>query len=288
MAPLRRPAPSYNVTRNYVSYVRLALQSGNLSHARIDASIPLRNSPELLANYWRTDFDRNPTATDANGDSDLRLGRHRRRQPSTRPNSPAAFGPQPARSKPGLSVISPPRPPSKPAAAIPASAATAPWSPCMSTGKAAKYAPLLVYVQKQSDGTQTLTLYGKTSDSVTNNCLAARACPAASFASDSPSFRQTMSSTCKSTTKIREPSPIQDTLPPSTSDRYLTLYSDTSSVRVRLRRRARRNQLKGQIECAAASSINCGFRIADCRLERFAPSASPIRNPQPEIRNSVG
>src|SRR5207245_1504877 len=63
------PGTSYNVTRNYVSYVRLALQSGTLSSSRIDTSIPLRNSPELLATYWRTDFDRNPTTTDANNDS---------------------------------------------------------------------------------------------------------------------------------------------------------------------------------------------------------------------------
>ena len=63
------PGPSYNVTRNYVSYIRLALQSGDQTHARIDTSIPLRNSPELLANYWRTDFDRDPTTTNSNGDT---------------------------------------------------------------------------------------------------------------------------------------------------------------------------------------------------------------------------
>ena len=61
--------PTYNVTRNYVSHVRLALQSGSQSHARIDASVPLRNLPELLSTYWRADFDRNPTTTNANGDT---------------------------------------------------------------------------------------------------------------------------------------------------------------------------------------------------------------------------
>ena len=63
------PGTTYNVTRNFVTHVRLALQAGGESHARVDASVPLTNMPELLSSYWRTDFDRNPTTTNANGDA---------------------------------------------------------------------------------------------------------------------------------------------------------------------------------------------------------------------------
>ncbi|MEX0585182.1 MAG: hypothetical protein WD176_00970, partial [Pirellulales bacterium] len=63
------PGSSYNVTRNYVSSVRIALQSGSQGNARVDASAPLRNLPELLTTYWRNDFDGNPATTNANGDA---------------------------------------------------------------------------------------------------------------------------------------------------------------------------------------------------------------------------
>ena len=63
------PGPSYDVTRNYVSHVQIVLQSGGQSHARIDASVPLTNAPEVLSAYWRTDFDRDPTTTNGNGDA---------------------------------------------------------------------------------------------------------------------------------------------------------------------------------------------------------------------------
>ncbi len=63
------PGPTYSITRNRVSHVAIVLQSGSQSHARIDARIPLANVPELLSKYWRTDFDRDPTTTNANGDA---------------------------------------------------------------------------------------------------------------------------------------------------------------------------------------------------------------------------
>jgi hypothetical protein len=62
------PGMSHNLTRNFVSHVQLALQSGGQSHARIDTSVPLVNLPEQLSAYWRADFDRDPTNDDSNGD----------------------------------------------------------------------------------------------------------------------------------------------------------------------------------------------------------------------------
>lgn len=66
-----QPGPIYNLTRTYVTRVGVALQSGAAAHSRIDASVPLLNRPELLAAYWRTDFDRNPTTDDLTRDGTL-------------------------------------------------------------------------------------------------------------------------------------------------------------------------------------------------------------------------
>jgi hypothetical protein len=65
------PGLSHGIVRNYVSHVQLVLQSGDQSHARVDTSVPLVNRPEQLSSYWRTDFDRNPTTSDADGDGTL-------------------------------------------------------------------------------------------------------------------------------------------------------------------------------------------------------------------------
>jgi hypothetical protein len=65
------PGLTHNLVRNYVSHVQLVLQSGKQSHSRVDTSVPLVNLPEQLSSYWRTDFDRDPTLTDADGDGTL-------------------------------------------------------------------------------------------------------------------------------------------------------------------------------------------------------------------------
>src|SRR5262249_4868642 len=153
----------YNVTRNYVSYVRLALQSGALSLARIDTSIPLRNSPELLANYWRTDFNRDPTTSDGNGDAapDWALTGGGNLDTNKESNgiwtATGAIETRPLADFTTTTIVE---------------------ARCRNTSlggngavlninvdrQGGQYAPLLVYVQKQSDGSQTLTLFGKTSD----------------------------------------------------------------------------------------------------------------------------
>jgi hypothetical protein len=53
------------------SFAMLRLQTGMAAHSRIDASIPLLARPEKLSAYWRTDFDANPTTIDADGSGEM-------------------------------------------------------------------------------------------------------------------------------------------------------------------------------------------------------------------------
>jgi hypothetical protein len=160
------PGPSYNVVRNYVPCIRLALQSGNQSHARIDTSIPLRNSPELLANYWRTDFDRNPATTNTNGDTSSDWAVTGGGNFDTTKLANGIWTATGALETRPLSDFT---------------TTTTVEARCRNTSvggngttvaiyadrQSGLYGPILVYLQKQSDGTQTLTLNGKTSDTVT-------------------------------------------------------------------------------------------------------------------------
>jgi hypothetical protein len=65
------PGMAHNLVRNYVSHVQLVVRAGAQGHTRIDTSVPLVNLPELLSSYWRTDFDSDPTAIDADRDGTL-------------------------------------------------------------------------------------------------------------------------------------------------------------------------------------------------------------------------
>jgi hypothetical protein len=222
------PGPSYNVTRTYVPCVRLALQAGNQTHSRIDASIPLRNSPELLANYWRTDFDRNPTTTNSNGDttSDWAVTGGGAFDTSKLANGIwTATGAIETRPLSDFATT------------------TTVEACCRNTSvggngavvavyvdrQSGLYAPLLVYLQKQSDGTQTLTLYGRTSDTVTKQLFTR-----SGLSSGFVRFRLTVLP-ANDVVNLQIKDEDQGTFtypryaPTSTSDRYLTLYSDTSS-----------------------------------------------------------
>ena len=91
------------------------------------------------------------------------------------------------------------------------------------------YAPILVYLQKQSDGTQTLTLNGKTSDAVTKQ-LFSRSRLSSGFVR----FRVTIVPQ-SDVVNLQINDEDQGTFtyptyaPTSTTDRYLTISSDTSS-----------------------------------------------------------
>jgi hypothetical protein len=223
------PGPSYNVTRNYVSYIRLALQSGSLSSARIDTSIPLRNSPELLATYWRTDFDRSPAATNANGDTttDWAVTGGGAFDTTKLVNgvwtATGAIETRPLSDFTTTTIVE---------------------ARCRNTSVGGNgavvamyvdrqngvYAPLLVYVQKQSDGTQTLTLYGKTSDT-----LYKQLCSCSRLSSGFVRFQLTVLP-ANHVVNLQINGEDQGSFtyprysPTSTSDRYLTAYADTSSA----------------------------------------------------------
>lgn len=161
------PGPTYNVTRNHVTDVQLVLQSGEKSHARIDAAIPLLNRPELLSAYWRADFDRNPTTTNANGDSsaDWVVTGGGSFNPAAIINgiwyAAGALETRPLNDFTTTTIVD-----------VRCRNTTVGGNGaviCVNADRqGGQYAPLLVYVQRQSDDTQTLTLHGRTSDSTTN------------------------------------------------------------------------------------------------------------------------
>ena len=93
-----------------------------------------------------------------------------------------------------------------------------------------QYAPLLVYVQRQSDGTQTLTLNGKTSDAATKQLFSRTKLP-----SGFVRFRLTILPQ-NNVVNLQINDEDQGTYtyptyaPSSTTDRYLTLFADTSAA----------------------------------------------------------
>ncbi len=223
------PGSSYNLTRNYVSSVRLALQSGNQSHARIDDSIPLRNSPELLASYWRTDFDRDPATTDANGDAVADWAVTGGGSFDTTKLANGVWTATGAIETRPLSDFN---------------TTTTVEVRCRNTSvggngavclisadrQGGTYAPLRVCVQKQSDGTQTLTLSGKTSDAATKQLFSL-----AHLASGFVKFRLTiLPQSDVVNLQINDEDEGTYTYPKysptSAADRYLTLYGDTSAA----------------------------------------------------------
>jgi Tfp pilus assembly protein PilW len=222
------PGTSYNVVRNYVPYIRLALQSGDQTHARIDASIPLRNSPELLANYWRTDFDRDPTTTNANGDSTSDWAVTGGGTFDATKLASGVWTATGALETRPLSDFT---------------TTTTVEARCRNTSVGGNgtvvaiyadrgggtYGPILVYLQKQADGTQTLTLNGRTSDTVTKQ-LFSRSRLSSGFIR----FRVTIVPQ-SDVVNLQINDEDQGTFtypryaPTSTADRYLTISSDTSS-----------------------------------------------------------
>ena len=222
------PSTSYNVTRNYVSQVRLTLQSGSQTHSRIDASAPLKNLPELLTTYWRADFDRSPTATNSNGDSVSDWALTGNGTFDTTKLSDGIWNVTGAIESRPLADFT---------------TTTTVEARCRNTtigGNGAvlrinadrqggQYAPLLVYVQKKSDGTQTLTLSGKTSDALTKQ-LYVRTGLSSAFVR----YRLTI---LPANNLVNLQINDEDVgtysyptySPSSTTDRYLTVSTDTSA-----------------------------------------------------------
>ena len=160
------PGTAYNVTRNFVTHVRLVLQAGGESHARVDASVPLTNTPEVLSAYWRTDFDRNPTTTNANGDAsaDWAMAGGASFDTAMLINgiwyATGALETRPLHDFTQTTIVE----------------ARCRNSSLGGNGavlrinadrQGGQYAPILIYLRRLSDETQTLSLNGKTSDAIT-------------------------------------------------------------------------------------------------------------------------
>jgi hypothetical protein len=62
------PGAPQTATRNYVTAVQMAVQTGDVSENRIDTAVRTVNAPEALTAIWETEFERNPTTLDMNGD----------------------------------------------------------------------------------------------------------------------------------------------------------------------------------------------------------------------------
>lgn len=72
------PTPNATATHDYVQAVRVTLRSGDYSGNVVTTTVETLNRPEILTNFWRLDFDGDPTAVDmdddAQGDWVCRLG----------------------------------------------------------------------------------------------------------------------------------------------------------------------------------------------------------------------
>jgi hypothetical protein len=161
------PGTTYNVNRNVATHVQLKLQSGGQSFARLDASVPLVNAPEVLASYWRTDFDRNPTTTNGNGDAvaDWVLAGGGSFDTATLISgvwyANGALETRPLHDFTQTTIVEV----RCRNASVGGNGAVVRINADRQGGL---YAPLLVYLQRQADGTQTLSLNGKTSDAATS------------------------------------------------------------------------------------------------------------------------
>lgn len=61
------PGPDVSVTFQHVRQVSVSLQGG-ASSTRLQTSVKTLNVPEMVSNQWKLDFSRDPTAEDSNGD----------------------------------------------------------------------------------------------------------------------------------------------------------------------------------------------------------------------------
>lgn len=219
--------PSYDVSRNYITQARLAVRAGSAESSRIDASVPLRNVPEVLTSYWRADFNNNPTATNANGDSDNDwvIAGGGAFDTSELINSiwhaTGAIETRPLVDFKNTTIVE---------------------ARCRNTSVGGNgavlrinadrqdgaYAPIMVYLQRQADGTQTLTLLGRTSDSATKTLFTRQKLPAEFIR-----YRLTIVPQYD-LVNIQINDQDQGTFtyptyaPSSNTDRFVTLYADTS------------------------------------------------------------
>jgi hypothetical protein len=221
------PGSSYNVTRNFVNNVQLALRTSQQQHARIDANVPLANAPELLSAHWRADFSANPTSQNANGDAvaDWALAGGGALADATLINgvwyASGALETRPLSDFTSNTIVE---------------------ARCRNTSaggngavvqinadrQGGQYAPLLVYVTRQSDGTQTVQLLGKSSDAVTTRLFARSNLPAEFIRFRLLIVPQSNVVNLSINDEDQGTFTYPTYMPSTTTDRYLTLYADTS------------------------------------------------------------
>lgn len=216
-------------TRSYATRVSIVMQAADASHARIDASIPLENEPELLSAYWRADFDPtlpDPTVLDATQDGTLdwamSSGSFNTATVSDGVwNANGALESRPLNNFTNVTTVE---------------------VRCRNTSvggngavvrieadrQAGQHAPIFVQLQLQSDGSQTLTLFGQSNDA-TNEPLFLRKY----LASDFIRFRLTiLPQTNIVNLEINgenQGSYAYPTYAPSANNGFVTCYTDTST-----------------------------------------------------------
>jgi len=183
--------------------------------------------PEFLSAYWRTDFDRDPTATDMNGDAvaDWALAGGATFDEATLINgiwyANASLETRPLNDFTQTTIVE-----------VCCRNATVGGDGVVVRINADRqlgvYAPIIVHVQRLNDDTQTLTLYGRTSDAAKKRLFAR-----SHLTTDFVRFRLTIvpqhDLVNLTINDEDQGSFIYPTyVPSSTTDRYLTLYPDTS------------------------------------------------------------
>ncbi|MGD9634123.1 MAG: hypothetical protein AB7G28_13860 [Pirellulales bacterium] len=222
------PGTAVNVTRNYATRVGASLQTGDSAPSRIDASVPLLNRPELLAAYWRADFDSNPTTIDLtrDGTNDWTMaGGASFNNGSLVAGMWQSNGSLESRPKNNFTT------------------ATIVEARCRNTGvggngaelkiqvdrQAGTHAPLIVRVQRQADGSQTLTLYGKS-----NDATEVKLCERKNLANDFVRYRLTILPANNlvnlSINDQNEGTYTYSTFAPTNDDRFLTFCANTSTA----------------------------------------------------------
>lgn len=165
------PGPDYDVPRQRLANVAVTLQIGARAYSRLETSIPLSNRPEILAAYWRADFDVDPTVDDVNGDAAADW--QATDTTASDVASPASYDPvtlvsgvwhasgklstQPDNDFVTTTIVDVGLRDTVPGGSGAVMRINADRS-------AGLWSPLVLRVQLQSDGTQTLTLAGKTDD----------------------------------------------------------------------------------------------------------------------------
>jgi hypothetical protein len=233
---------TYNVTRNYASRVNVELQAGSASSSRINASVPLVNVPELLSAYWRADFDPdpttnaplNPTTLDVTRDgvADWAMASGTFNMAKLVNGVWQATGALESRPKNNFTTN------------------TIVEVRCRNTSVGGNgavlqinadrqdgtHAPLFVRVQQQADASQTLTLYGKSNDATDVVLFRRTNLPKYDASVASSGFIRYRLTILPASNVVNLAIEDEDqgtfsypTYAPSTDDRFLTLYTDTSN-----------------------------------------------------------